>query len=60
MTSFLCSVGVVLSRYTSLGSTHNSFPNPCLLVKGGEAEGGIKKYRPAWELEDESKERAGR
>ncbi|GAA97164.1 uncharacterized protein L969DRAFT_91987 [Mixia osmundae IAM 14324] len=38
--------------YTSLGSTHNTFPNPCL--KAGEG------YRPAWELQDESQERAGR
>ncbi|EJU01416.1 adenine nucleotide alpha hydrolases-like protein [Dacryopinax primogenitus] len=38
--------------YTSLGSTYNTFPNPALAAKGG--------YRPAYELEDESLERAGR
>ncbi|PRQ69889.1 hypothetical protein AAT19DRAFT_11542 [Rhodotorula toruloides] len=61
--------------YTSLGSTHNTFPNPLLrattsgpisrpssptssTAKGvGQPLGG---WRPAWELEDESAERAGR
>ncbi|KAL8278084.1 hypothetical protein RQP46_009544 [Phenoliferia psychrophenolica] len=37
--------------YTSLGSTHNTFPNP-LLANGSS-------WRPAWELTDPSQERAG-
>ncbi|GEM12617.1 FAD synthetase [Rhodotorula toruloides] len=64
-----------LECYTSLGSTHNTFPNPLLRAttsgpisrpssptsaareKVGQPLGG---WRPAWELEDESAERAGR
>ncbi|KAK4047557.1 3'-phosphoadenosine 5'-phosphosulfate sulfotransferase [Microbotryomycetes sp. JL201] len=45
--------------YTSLGSTHNTFPNPLLrsIEDGGAGVGG---WRPAWELQDGSQERAGR
>ncbi|KWU42571.1 adenine nucleotide alpha hydrolases-like protein, partial [Rhodotorula sp. JG-1b] len=42
--------------YTSLGSTYNTFPNP-LLRSTALPLGG---WRPAWELEDEDAERAGR
>ncbi|GAA5913574.1 hypothetical protein JCM6882_001690 [Rhodosporidiobolus microsporus] len=66
--------------YTSLGSTHNTFPNPLLRATttdghfhsssspatvsisapaGGEPA-PLGGWRPAWELEDESAERAGR
>ncbi|KZO99046.1 adenine nucleotide alpha hydrolases-like protein, partial [Calocera viscosa TUFC12733] len=40
--------------YTSLGSTYNTHPNPALLSPSGTG------FRPAYELEDESLERAGR
>ena len=40
--------------YTSLGSTHNTHPNPYLRVQG------TATYRPAYYLEDGSSERAGR
>lgn len=40
--------------FTSLGSTTNTAPNP--LLKSPEGEG----YLPAWRLEDETQERAGR
>lgn len=40
--------------YTSLGSTHNTHPNPYLQVQG------TTTYRPAYCLEDGSSERAGR
>ncbi|SGY49101.1 BQ5605_C001g00738 [Microbotryum silenes-dioicae] len=44
--------------YTSLGSTHNTFPNPMLKAIGDTSvKGG---WRPAWELKDETQERAGR
>ncbi|GAA5872610.1 hypothetical protein JCM8547_003709 [Rhodosporidiobolus lusitaniae] len=57
--------------YTSLGSTHNTFPNPLLRAtttdghySGAEQEGSERAplggWRPAWELEDEAAERAGR
>ncbi|GAA5866764.1 hypothetical protein JCM3774_001793 [Rhodotorula dairenensis] len=53
--------------YTSLGSTHNTFPNPLLrstasgtLVGGVEDSTPLGGWRPAWELEDEDAERAGR
>ncbi|GJN87083.1 hypothetical protein Rhopal_000028-T1 [Rhodotorula paludigena] len=65
--------------YTSLGSTHNTFPNPLLrattsrLVPDADAAAAasgedeahgqgrpLGGWRPAWELEDESAERAGR
>ncbi|GAA5982397.1 hypothetical protein JCM11641_006970 [Rhodosporidiobolus odoratus] len=66
--------------YTSLGSTHNTFPNPLLratttdghfsssasipaIKEGGEgavAVAPLGGWRPAWELEDEGMERAGR
>lgn len=45
-------------RYTSLGSTHNTFPNP--LLKATDDPAVLGGWRPAWELEDESQERAGR
>lgn len=41
--------------YTSLGSTHNTLPNPALRVEGDE-----EKYKPAYLLEDDHQERAGR
>lgn len=53
--------------YTSLGSTYNTFPNPLLrstasgtLVDGGADSLPLGGWRPAWELEDEDAERAGR
>ncbi len=42
-------------RYTSLGSTRNTHPNPCL--RNPERASG---WDPAWKLADESLERAGR
>ncbi|KAM0746198.1 adenine nucleotide alpha hydrolases-like protein [Meredithblackwellia eburnea MCA 4105] len=44
--------------YTSLGSTHNTFPNPELRVTN-EGTGEVE-WRPAWELKDAALERAGR
>lgn len=41
--------------YTSLGSTHNTKPNPALRIDGEEV-----KYKPAYLLEDDQLERAGR
>lgn len=41
--------------YTSLGSTHNTVPNPLL-----KNEGAPTGWEPAYKLTDESKERAGR
>ncbi len=38
--------------FTSLGSTHNTAPNPLLKTEAG--------YEPAWKLQDPSQERAGR
>lgn len=55
--------------YTSIGSTYNTFPNPALRIKlpAGKLEKGDSRsslerpeYRPAYELLDESLERAGR
>ncbi|GAA5976946.1 hypothetical protein JCM10908_005688 [Rhodotorula pacifica] len=53
--------------YTSLGSTHNTFPNPLLrstpsgtLIDGVSDGRPLGGWRPAWELEDEDAERAGR
>jgi FAD synthetase len=50
--------------YTSLGSTYNTFPNPILDTRKGEPidERDRHKHRwlPAYRLEDESQERAGR
>ena len=40
-------------RYTSLGSTHNTYRNPALRDQNGD-------YKPAYELHDGSKERCGR
>ncbi|KAI5453876.1 NADH:ubiquinone oxidoreductase [Naganishia albida] len=45
--------------YTSLGSTHNTHPNPYLL-RPRETENEEPSYEPAYMLTDESKERAGR
>lgn len=42
----------LLNRYTSLGSTYNTKPNPYLITPTG--------WKPAWELEDGTLERAGR
>ncbi len=39
--------------YTSIGSRHNTMPNPALRMENGE-------YKPAHMLEDESREREGR
>ncbi|KPV76682.1 uncharacterized protein RHOBADRAFT_52656 [Rhodotorula graminis WP1] len=56
--------------YTSLGSTHNTFPNPLLRAPpptsdstsaaAGDYPHPLGGWRPAWELEDEDAERAGR
>ena len=42
-------------RFTSLGGTLDTHPNP--LLKDGKRDGGFK---PAYELQDETKERYGR
>jgi FAD synthetase len=47
-----------IDRYTSLGSTHNTFPNP--LLKATDDPTIFGGWRPAWELKDETTERAGR
>lgn len=49
---------VVCFRYTSLGSTYNTFPNP--LLKATDDPTIFGGWRPAWELKDETTERAGR
>ncbi|BGP14229.1 hypothetical protein JCM10213_005880 [Rhodosporidiobolus nylandii] len=55
--------------YTSLGSTHNTFPNPLLRATtsdghydapNGHTAAPLGGWRPAWELLDEGAERAGR
>jgi hypothetical protein len=54
--------------YTSLGSTHNTFPNPLLRATTHDghfsaqdgASSPLGGWKPAWHLEDESAERAGR
>ncbi|CAH2107658.1 unnamed protein product [Euphydryas editha] len=43
--------------YTSIGSIHNTCPNPSLAYKD---EYGRIAYRPAWMLKDPSEERSGR
>ena len=43
--------------YTSLGGEDDTIPNPMLRI---EERGEVVGYRPAWELEDEAAERAGR
>lgn len=43
--------------YTSLGGTNDTHPNPALRVEGPDGEVG---YRPAYELEEDRKERLGR
>ncbi|EJD52010.1 adenine nucleotide alpha hydrolases-like protein [Auricularia subglabra TFB-10046 SS5] len=43
--------------YTSLGSTYNTFRNPALRV---DAPDGSCTWKPAYELQDDSLERAGR
>lgn len=52
-----------LHRYTSLGSTFNTLPNPALRrAKAGhpaDQEEAVS-YLPAYELQDETLERAGR
>ena len=46
-----------LPRYTSLGSVDNTLPNPALQET---TSGGSVTYRPAYELEDVTRERDGR
>ena len=43
--------------YTSLGGCSNTSPNPTLKYTD---EKGIEKYKPAYDLQDGSQERAGR
>ena len=51
-------------RYTSLGSTYNTFPNPALRQPrpgpGPAEDRAHAAYLPAYELCDEALERAGR
>lgn len=60
-----------LVRYTSIGSTYNTFKNPALAIRppcngdGDEATllNGVEpkqRFRPAYELTDGSLERSGR
>jgi len=43
--------------YTSIGEKHNTKPNPALEYVD---EDGVRRYRPAYMLQDTSKERDGR
>lgn len=45
---------VLIVRFTSLGGTLDTHPNPLLKVAEGEG------FKPAYELLDESQERCGR
>jgi FAD synthetase len=45
--------------YTSLGSTHNTKPNPLLKIHEN-TENDESKYKPAYLLDDDYQERAGR
>ena len=56
-------IGYLLYRYTSLGSTFNTLPNPALRhPKNGQETGAedAVSYLPAYKLEDGGLERAGR
>jgi len=44
--------------YTSIGQRHNTVPNPALLLDA--LPDGTHRFRPAFDLEDETTERAGR
>lgn len=48
--------------YTSLGNARNTKPNPALLMEGGEEgeDEGRRRYLPAWRLDCQELERAGR
>lgn len=46
---------LIKRRYTSLGSTHDTFPNPNL-----RSPDHMSLWKPAYMLADESMERAGR
>jgi len=46
--------------YTSLGTVADTRPNPALALAGHKASNEGAGYRPAYELEDYSLERAGR
>lgn len=50
----------MMCRYTSLGSTNNTHPNPYLLRSRTNDGNEEPTYFPAYMLSDESKERAGR
>src|SRR6266498_5002847 len=53
---FSCSNFIFINlKYTSLGSTDNTYPNPDL--RNPSQPSG---YDPAWKLTDESRERCGR
>jgi hypothetical protein len=60
MSFFVLSLWLNLRRYTSLGSTNNTHPNPYLLRPRTNDENEEPTYFPAYMLADESKERAGR
>ena len=47
-------------RYTSLGSVHNTFPNPALRIGDSAGDETQPAWKPAYELQDGSLERAGR
>ncbi|KAK9455420.1 hypothetical protein V1511DRAFT_500402 [Dipodascopsis uninucleata] len=46
--------------YTSLGGTTDTFPNPALSTSSDDCNGDTIKYRPAYTLMDDDKERLGR
>lgn len=48
---------LLIYRYTSIGSIHNTWPNPSLAYKD---EYGQIAFRPAWLLKDPTEERSGR
>ena len=51
--------GLYERGYTSLGGTRDTRPNPLLRIAEGNGGNG-EMYKPAWRLEEEDQERAGR
>lgn len=47
-------------RFTSLGSTYNTYPNPALRIGNDSTNSSSAMFKPAYELTDGSLERCGR